>query len=253
MATGVDRTDAVTVESELRGVRAVPVRIALGVLSVGTALWVGLVVVVPVALLVGILLLPIPPVIGVQTMLFFLFMFWANAGGYNRKRTTVDPDAGTVSIERPSGFGQRKTDVHELDAVDAVAIQGLGPVALVTIRSDASLMTASRFVASTSELPTVTDALRATGVPVIESGFGLADDGVEEGSEDRTDAGSAGTARTLGPRTRLVATALLLLGVPIAILLAFGSGPVALGAAWVVIVGGITVIGGKMLRLLAGE
>lgn len=252
MATGVDRTHAVTVEAELHGLRAAPVRIALGVLSIGTALWAGLVVAVPVALLVGILILPVPPVIGVQIVLFLVFVFWANGGGYNRKRTTVDPDAGTVSIDRPSGFGQRKTDVHELDAVDAVAIQRVGPVALVTIRSDASLMTASRFVVSASELPQVRDALLATDVRVVESGIRSSADG--SARDERVDlAGAAGASDSppIGPRARLGVTLLVVLGVPIATLVAFGPGPVGVGAIWVVMVGGITLIGGGLLRLLA--
>ncbi|GAB3689411.1 hypothetical protein GCM10028857_24720 [Salinarchaeum chitinilyticum] len=239
-----------TVESELHGLRAAPVRIALGVLSIGTALWAGLVVAVPVALLVGILLLPVPPVIGVQIVLFLAFVFWANGGGYNRKRTTVDPAAGTVSIERPSGIDGRKADVHDLEAVEAVAIQRLGRVGLVTIWSEASLMTASRFVAPATDLPAVTKAIRSTGVPVVGSEVGLFGDGAD--GADRTEIESASDANTPGPRTRLVATALLLLGIPVVILVAFGSGPVALGAAWVLMVGGIAVIGGGLLRFLAG-
>lgn len=251
MPTVVDRTDAVTVEAELSGLRAVPVRIALGVLSFGVQLWAGLLA-VPLVLLAGALLLPIPPVFGVQIALFLAFMLWMNAARYGRMQTTVDPDAGTVSIDRPSGLDQRKTDVHELDDVDAVAIQRVGSVALVTIRSDASLMTASRFVVSAAELPDVRDALLATDVPVVESGVQSSSDGsVKNERVDPAKAPNAGDSQELGPRTRLAVTAVVVLGVPVATLAAFGLEPVVLGAMWVVLVGGITLIGGTLLRLLA--
>lgn len=231
-----DRPDAVTVDTTVGGIRAAPARIALGVLSIGTTLWTALVI-APLALLAGVLLFPIPAVIGMQTALAVLFILWMSSAGYNRSRTTIDPGERTVSIDRPSGVNQRKTDVHDLEAVEIIEIQQLGSVVFVSIESDASLLTASEFVASESELPAVVDALRAAGVTIVESEIG------------RSGGGSAAS----GPLARLVATPVILLGVPIAILAVFGPSPVGSGVFWLLMVGTITVVGGRLLRWLTAD
>lgn len=233
MATAEAGTGAPTVEVDLGGTRAVPLRIAVGVLSLGPWLWAALAVVAPLAVLTSQLLWPTRPPMVVFLPGFLLFTLYMTPIRYARSRTTIDPGAGAVRIARPTGTGEETEDVHDLDAVERVEIQRLGSIGLVYLRTGSSAASYPQFVAPASALPAVVDAFRDGGLAVVEF-----------------DVFQPTDWRGSGPATRLVSTPLVVLGVPLVGVWWFGPGILAGSLGGLLLLFGATLVGGGLLRRL---
>lgn len=229
MTTAEPGTDPLTVEVDLGGVRAVPLRIAIGVLSIGPWLWAAFAVIPPLAVLASQLLWPTKPPAVVFVSGFASFVLWMSPIRYDRSRTTVDASAREVRIDRPTGTGTGTQDVHGLETVEHATIQRLGPVALVYLRSDSSSTSYPTFVASVNDLPALTTALGSAGV--------------------ETATGNVLEPGATGPLARLLVTLLVAIGVPAVAVWRFGPGVLA-GALGLLGLVGITLLGGAGLRRL---
>lgn len=230
MTTADAGTEPLSFSVDLGGLRAVPLRIAVSVLSLGPWLWGTIAVVVPVAVLASQLVWATkPPGIVFASGLVY-FTLWMVPIRYDRSLTTVDTTAAEVRIDRPTGTGEDTRDVHDLETVERATIRRLGPVALVYLRAGSSRAAYPTFVSPIGELPAVTTALRSGGVDVAD--------------ENALEPAAA------GPVARFLATALVAIGVPAVGVWWFGPGILVGGLGGLLLVVAITLLGGGGLRRL---
>lgn len=235
MATAEAEIGAPTVEVDLRGVRALPHRFAVGVLSLETTFWGALAVLAPLSVLATQLFWPVRPRMLVFVPGFVCFALWMAPMRYDRSQTTVDSAARVVRIERPTGTGEETADTYDLEKVDRAEIRRLGSVALVHLRSGSETNAQPDFLVSTADLPIVIDALDASGLDV-----------------DSSDVLRPAHAVVSEPLARLAVTALFLLGVPIVGVSWFGPGILVGGlGGLLLLIGGSLLVGWALRRLIS--
>lgn len=230
MTTADAGTEPLSFSADLGGLRAVPLRIAVSVLSLGPWLWATIAVATPVAVLASQLVWATkPPGIVFASGLVY-FTLWMVPIRYDRSLTTVDSAAAEVRIDRPTGTGEETRDVHDLEAVERATIRRLGPVALVYLQSDSASTSYPTFVAPVGDLPNLTTALRSAGVDV--------------------DSTAVLDPAAGGPLARLLVTLLVAIGVPAVGAWRFGAGILVIGLIALLLPVGITLLGGAGLRRL---
>lgn len=194
-------------ETSVTGLRRVPYRVALGILSGGPLLWLAFFVVTPLVLLIAALAVDerfAPYAIGLS--LLFGLTFWWSGYRYASPRVTVDPKRGTIRIQHdatPAWTTDKTVDVADLEGVSLVPLGGFVLVRLAF--TTPNVFRPWDFVIERSDRSALEAALQRTGVAVHEPG-------------DRW----YSRWHTAKVPVRLATTLVVLLGVPIVTLLAFG-------------------------------
>lgn len=187
------------------------VRLALASLSPSRLLWGILFVLVPLGLLLASLWISEQFANGIVGICGFLaLVLWATSYyNYNRYDIRIDPTSRTLTIHQRNANVERTVD---LARVDSISVQPLGTTAIVRIE-ESSLSWLQRFTlyplaVPTEYLQTALETLEASGVDVRDSRS------ADTGDHER---------RSLETRLRLLATPLVLIGVPLAALFLFGQ------------------------------
>lgn len=232
---GPDTTPLI-LESHTDGIRGIPTRLALGVLTESRWWWALLFVFVPLSVLAGSLWITPQFANGIVGICGFLALtVWAV--GYSQfRRSQVQINSGTRSLSvthgddaSPFGIQERSVD---LGRIESVSVHTLGRTTLIRIEDHTfslgeRFLSSDGFVVPTEQLPATLERLLAAGVRVPETGS------TENGDVERS----------FDTVFRLVVTPLVLGGIPVAALLLFGHSILVTNGTVVIVLLGVVAFG----------
>lgn len=215
------RSESIILESPADGLSGLPARLALAILSLSRRLWLLLFVLVPIGVLLASHSINEQFANGIVGICGFLaLILWATGHyTYDRAAIRIDPASRTLAIRQRTASLERTVD---LERVDSISVRTLGPVTLLRIEAHAlgpiQGFTLPSMAVPTNRLSAALEAFDAAGVAVPDAG--------------------RSTRGSLETRLRLLVTALVLVGVPLAAVVLFGRSVLATnGAALVAILG----------------
>ncbi|MCU4926671.1 hypothetical protein OB905_11870 [Halobacteria archaeon AArc-dxtr1] len=231
-STDPDRRKPISFDPPAVGLAALPTRLALATRSMSGRSWAVLFVVVPVGLLGASLWITPRVANGLVGLSGFLALtLWATGYyNYGRARVRINPSRGTLIAVLGNADGLERT--VDLGRVESVSVERGGAVALLRV-DDHSFAWIERVVIpdpvaiSERQLPSARDALQVAGVSV-------------------SDPNPVAGRRSRSATVRLVVTPLVLVGVPLAALVAFGRSVLLTNGAVIVLVLAVGAIGWEL-------
>lgn len=234
------RRDPTRSDIDLRGLSGLPTRLALATVTMTRLWWFVLFVSLPLAVLLGSLLVDSRFANGAVPICGFLALTLWSVGYYQFSRTRLRVDAATRTLtlgHGDDGGSSRREYVIDLQSVASVSAYQFGGVALVSMtRRNVGLSerfaTPSTFVVPKDRLPEVLRAVDATGVSVADT---PSNDDSTTGVRFRT------------PGERFVVTLLVLAGAPVFALVAFGPATLVTNGSVVVLLLGLLALAQEVL------
>lgn len=229
MTAHTHQRSAVTFEPQTGGLTMVPTRLALATLSSSRRWWAFLFVFVPLGFLGGSFWISPQIANGIMGLCGFLALVLWSVSYYNYDRPRVRIDGGARSLTVVYENAGRQERAVDLKRVESVSVHTLGSMALIRIEGHTfspfeRFLLPEPFLVSAERVPAALDALHAAGVAVPETG-------------SETDDG-----RSLETSVRLAVTPLVLVGVPVSALFAFGQSILVTNGTVIMVILGLVAI-----------